>query len=547
MALRFARWTVSLRCPTSTRPTRKVCDPLLQTCARLVHAAGSCQVGAAAAVRGGRRDGAGRRSGRWARRGRPRALGRPVDRQHRDREGHPRPAPLAAQRGAWRSRRARRASGRGRRRATRHPARATASTRRCSPTPTSTPSTSRCPTTSTRAWTIAAARAGKHVLCEKPLAMTADEAQAMVDACRDAGVLLMEAFMYRHHPSWVAVRELVASGRIGRLQAVDSWFSYFNDDPANIRNIREAGGGALYDIGCYSVNLSRMLFGAEPVGVQAAITARPGLGVDVLTSGILEFDDGHRDVHLLDPDGDRPAGPHLRHARAGSRSRSRSTSRPTARRRIFVTAGGDPPVAPATETLTFETADPYACEAERVRRRRPRRRPAAGRARGRRRQPAGHRGAVRRGRLTPAAAYHRAAPAVRRGVVGPRLPSARHVEPRPSRPAWVVISALAVAPRWSSPLVGVVAVARVAGASSDPAARSAPPRFVDETATAGLDHTYDGGDDTFDVGGGVAVFDCDGDGRPDVYVAGGARPGGAVPQREPDRRRACGSRGSRAR
>ena len=87
-------------------------------------------------------------------------------------------------------------------------------------------------------WTIAAARAGKHVLCEKPLALTAAEARRMVDACAEAGVLLMEAFMYRLHPSWVAVRELVAAGRIGRLVAVDSWFSYFNDDPANIRNIR---------------------------------------------------------------------------------------------------------------------------------------------------------------------------------------------------------------------------------------------------------------------------------------------------------------------
>ena len=74
--------------------------------------------------------------------------------------------------------------------------------------------------------------------------------------------------MYRLHPSWVAVRELVASGRIGRLRAVDSWFSYYNDDPANIRNIEAAGGGALFDIGCYSVNLSRMLFGGEPDDVQ---------------------------------------------------------------------------------------------------------------------------------------------------------------------------------------------------------------------------------------------------------------------------------------
>ena len=92
----------------------------------------------------------------------------------------------------------------------------------------------------------------------------------MVDACASEGVRLMEAFMYRLHPSWEAVRELVASGRIGELRAVQSWFSYFNDDPANIRNIAEFGGGALMDIGCYCVNLSRMLFGGEP---------RPGRGV----------------------------------------------------------------------------------------------------------------------------------------------------------------------------------------------------------------------------------------------------------------------------
>ena len=80
--------------------------------------------------------------------------------------------------------------------------------------------------------------------------------------------------MYRLHPSWVAVREIVASGRIGRLRTVQSWFSYYNDDPANIRNQLDAGGGALYDIGCYTVNLSRMLFGTEPVGVRGVDGAR---------------------------------------------------------------------------------------------------------------------------------------------------------------------------------------------------------------------------------------------------------------------------------
>ena len=213
-------------------------------------------------------------------------------------------------------------------------------------------------------WTIAAARAGKHVLCEKPLALTADEASRMVDACRDAGVVLMEAFMYRQHPSWVAVRELVASGRIGRLTAVDSWFSYFNDDPGNIRNIIEAGGGALYDIGCYCINLSRMLFGAEPVRVQAAVRRDPSSGVDVVTSGILEFEAGIATFACstrVEPD----QRVHI----YGTTGRisveipfNIPPDRPT---RVFVTAGGEPPVAPATETLTFDSADPYACEADR--------------------------------------------------------------------------------------------------------------------------------------------------------------------------------------
>jgi predicted dehydrogenase len=213
-------------------------------------------------------------------------------------------------------------------------------------------------------WTIAAARAGKHVMCEKPLALTAADAERMVEVCAAEGVRLMEAFMYRLHPSWVAVREIVASGRIGRLRAIQSWFSYYNDDPANIRNNLEAGGGALFDIGCYSVNLSRMLFEGEPVGVRASITRDPGSGVDILTSAILEFEDGvasftcstrletDQRVHVYGSEGRISIGIPF----------NIPPDRPT---QVFVTAGGDPPVAPATETLTFETADPYTVEAER--------------------------------------------------------------------------------------------------------------------------------------------------------------------------------------
>ena len=212
-------------------------------------------------------------------------------------------------------------------------------------------------------WTIAAARAGKHVLCEKPLAMTADDAERMAAVARDAGVVLMEAFMYRLHPSWVAVRDLVASGRIGRLRAVQSWFSYYNDDPANIRNVRAFGGGALYDIGCYNVNLSRLLFGGEPVRVAAAITRDPTSGVDIVTSAILEFDGGvatftcstrmesDQRVHAYGTEGRISVGIPF-------------NIPPLLPTQVHVTAGGDPPVAPATETLTFPPADPYGVEAD---------------------------------------------------------------------------------------------------------------------------------------------------------------------------------------
>jgi predicted dehydrogenase len=160
-------------------------------------------------------------------------------------------------------------------------------------------------------WAIAAVGAGKHVLCEKPMAMTAVDAQRMADAAEAAGVHLMEAFMYRHHPSWVAALELVAAGRIGPVRAVHSWFSYFNDDQANIRNIRAIGGGALYDIGCYNVSLSRLLFGAEPTEVVADLERDPIGDTDVRTSALLRFPS----TALM----------------AASASRSRSTSRPTAR------------------------------------------------------------------------------------------------------------------------------------------------------------------------------------------------------------------------
>jgi predicted dehydrogenase len=174
----------------------------------------------------------------------------------------------------------------------------------------------------------------------------------------------MEAFMYRQHPSWLAVRELLAAGRIGQLVAVDSWFSYFNDDPANIRNIEAAGGGAVYDIGCYSINLSRMLFGSEPIGIQAAIRRDPASGVDTLASAILEFEDGLA-TFTCSTRAEDDQSVEI-YGTAGRISVEIPFNIPPDRpTRVVVTAGGDPPVAPATETLTFDVADPYACEADR--------------------------------------------------------------------------------------------------------------------------------------------------------------------------------------
>jgi predicted dehydrogenase len=142
-------------------------------------------------------------------------------------------------------------------------------------------------------WSIAALEAGKHVLCEKPIGLSAAEAQQLVETARAYPALkVMEAFMYRHHPQWQRARELVEQGEIGELRTVQSFFSYFNDDPANIRNQVDAGGGGLADIGCYCVSLARFLFDAEPLRVLGLVEYDPDFQTDTLASGILDFGRG---------------------------------------------------------------------------------------------------------------------------------------------------------------------------------------------------------------------------------------------------------------
>ncbi|NNF00960.1 MAG: Gfo/Idh/MocA family oxidoreductase [Pyrinomonadaceae bacterium] len=138
-------------------------------------------------------------------------------------------------------------------------------------------------------WTKKAVEAGKHVLCEKPVAMNAAEVRELIGIRDKAGLLIQEAFMVRTHPTWLSVKQLVDSGRIGELKSITGFFSYFNDDQGNIRNNLEKGGGALLDIGCYCINLSRFMFEGEPDRVSAMIRKDPDMGVDVHTSAMLDF------------------------------------------------------------------------------------------------------------------------------------------------------------------------------------------------------------------------------------------------------------------
>ena len=142
-------------------------------------------------------------------------------------------------------------------------------------------------------WTIKAAEAGKHVLCEKPISLTVAEARTLLDVRARTGVKICEAFMIRSFTQWLRLRELLDEGRIGELRSIIGFFSYFNVDAANIRNRVEAGGGALYDIGCYLIHASRYAFRQQPVRVVATLDRDHAMGIDRLTSAILEFSGGH--------------------------------------------------------------------------------------------------------------------------------------------------------------------------------------------------------------------------------------------------------------
>src|SRR5215471_10851663 len=212
-------------------------------------------------------------------------------------------------------------------------------------------------------WSIRAAEAGKHVLCEKPIALTAAEARELLVARDRAGVLIGEAFMVRTHPQWLGVRQLVESGRIGELRLVVGHFSYFRRDPSDIRSRAEWGGGALMDIGCYPITLSRWLFNAEPLEVTGQLEHDPDMGIDRLGSALLRFPTGQASFTCAGQ-----LSPHQRMQILGTKARIEVeipfNAPPDRVCRVLVDdgtqfAGG------SAEVIEFPATDQYALQADR--------------------------------------------------------------------------------------------------------------------------------------------------------------------------------------
>jgi predicted dehydrogenase len=211
-------------------------------------------------------------------------------------------------------------------------------------------------------WTLRALEAGKHVLCEKPVALTAREAEALLAAQARSGKLVAEAFMVRFHPQWRRAREIVRSGEIGELRAIQTFFSYRLLDPDNIRN-KPPGGGALYDIGCYAILTARYIFGAEPKRVIAAVDVDPVMGTDRLTSALIEFPSARQLTFTCATQ----TSAHQRVTIAGDKGRievaipfNAPPDRPT---RILVDSGADL-FGGGARTEEFKTCDQYTLQGD---------------------------------------------------------------------------------------------------------------------------------------------------------------------------------------
>jgi predicted dehydrogenase len=211
-------------------------------------------------------------------------------------------------------------------------------------------------------WSMRALSAGKHVLCEKPIGLSVAEAEQLAGAAAAHPKLkAMEAFMYRFHPQWQAARQIVRDGRIGRLRTVHTHFSYYNDDPQNIRNQSDIGGGALMDIGCYPISLSRFIFDAEPERVMGHIERDPKMQVDRLVSATLEFFQGTSTFTC-----GTQLVPHQRVNIFGTSGRLEIeipfNAPPDKPCRAWLTIGTKP--GTPIEELTFDTCDQYTLQAD---------------------------------------------------------------------------------------------------------------------------------------------------------------------------------------
>jgi predicted dehydrogenase len=211
-------------------------------------------------------------------------------------------------------------------------------------------------------WSIKAAEAGKHVLCEKPVALSVAEARTL-QAARDKNeVLIGEAFMVRTHPQWVRTRGLILSGRIGELKAISGVFSYFNRDSTNIRNIEEWGGGGLMDIGCYPINTSRFIFDEEPARVISLIDRDPDFKTDRLASAILDFPSGQATFTCS-----TQMVPYQRMQFLGTKGRIEIeipfNAPPNRETRIFIDDGSDV-LGSGVTTETFPVCDQYTIQGD---------------------------------------------------------------------------------------------------------------------------------------------------------------------------------------
>ena len=213
-------------------------------------------------------------------------------------------------------------------------------------------------------WTIRAMEAGKHVLCEKPVALTAAEAESLIAARERTGRQVQEAFMVRHHPQWLRVRELIRAGRLGRVRAVQGSFAYDNPDPRNIRNRRETGGGGLYDIGCYPTVVSRFVFGDEPLRAAVLAEHDPAFGTDRLASAVLAFPQGQASF-VCSTQVARHQSLVILGTEAWLRVEFPFVMEPSRPCRLFIGSGDFPGPVP-DEAIEIPPVDQYACQGDAV-------------------------------------------------------------------------------------------------------------------------------------------------------------------------------------